>query len=47
MYDCLPFHSGSGHVRGSAVERMARDARIQSIGGGATEIMLDEIGKKL
>ena len=29
----------------AAVERMYRDARIQSIGGGATEVMLDEVAK--
>lgn len=47
MYDCLQFHGGSGYIRECAIERMARDARIQSIGGGATEVMLDEIGKRL
>lgn len=47
MYDCLQFHGGAGYVRGSAIERMARDARIHSIGGGATEIMLDEIAKRM
>ncbi len=47
MYDCLQFHGGSGYIRESAIERMARDARIQSIGGGATEVMLDEIAKRL
>ncbi|MGQ0503418.1 MAG: acyl-CoA dehydrogenase family protein [Panacagrimonas sp.] len=47
MYDCLQFHGGSGYIRESAIERMTRDARIQAIGGGATEVMLDEIAKKL
>ena len=28
-------------------ERMARDARVQSIGGGATEIMLEEVAKRI
>jgi len=37
MYDCLQFHGGMGYMRGSAIERMARDARIHAIGGGATE----------
>ena len=31
----------------SAIERMTRDARVQSIGGGATEVMLDEVAKRL
>jgi len=26
---------------------MARDARVQSIGGGATEVMLDEVAKRI
>ena len=47
MYDCLQFHGGAGYLRETAIERMARDARIQSIGGGATEVMLDEIAKRM
>ena len=47
MYDCLQFHGGSGYMRGAPIERMARDARVQSIGGGATEIMLEEVAKRL
>ena len=47
MYDCLQFHGGMGYVRETAIERMTRDARIQSIGGGATEVMLDEIAKRM
>jgi acyl-CoA dehydrogenase len=30
-------------MRESPIERMARDARVLSIGGGATEVMLDVI----
>ena len=47
MYDCVQFHGGMGYMRESAIERMARDARVQSIGGGATEVMLDEIAKRM
>lgn len=47
MYDCLQFHGGSGYMRGMAIERMARDARVQAIGGGATEVMLEEVAKRL
>jgi len=47
MYDCLQFHGGMGYIRETAIERMARDARVQSIGGGATEVMLEEIAKRL
>ena len=47
MYDCLQFHGGAGYMRGMAIERMARDARVQTIGGGATEVMLEEVAKRL
>ncbi len=46
MYDCQQFHGGFGYMREAPIERMVRDARIQSIGGGATEIMLEEIAKR-
>ena len=47
MYDCLQFHGGMGFMRGSVIERMTRDARVQAIGGGATEVMLEEVAKRL
>jgi len=47
MYDCLQFHGGMGYMRESTIERMTRDARVQSIGGGATEVMLEEVAKRL
>jgi len=47
VYDCLQFHGGMGYMRESAIERMYRDARVQSIGGGATEVMLEEVAKRL
>jgi acyl-CoA dehydrogenase len=47
MYACLQFHGGMGFMRESAIERMTRDARVQSIGGGATEVMLEEVAKRL
>lgn len=47
MYSCQQFHGGMGYMRESAIERMVRDARIQSIGGGATEVMADEIAKRM
>jgi acyl-CoA dehydrogenase len=46
LYDCVQFHGGMGFVRETAVERMARDARVQAIGGGASEVMLEEIAKR-
>ena len=47
LYDCQQFHGGFGYMRESAIERMARDARVQAIGGGATEVMLEEVAKRL
>ncbi len=44
---CLQLHGGSGYMRGMEIERMYRDVRIQSIGGGATEVMLEEVAKRL
>jgi acyl-CoA dehydrogenase len=46
MYDCLQFHGGVGYMRESHIERMYRDARILPIGGGATEVMLEEVAKR-
>jgi acyl-CoA dehydrogenase len=46
LYDCVQFHGGMGFMRESAIERMARDARVQAIGGGASEVMLEEVAKR-
>jgi len=40
-------HGGVGYIRETAIERLWRDARILSIGGGATEVMLEEAVKRL
>ena len=47
MYTCQQFHGGFGYMREATIERMARDARVQSIGGGATEVMLEEVAKRM
>ncbi len=47
MHACLQVHGGTGFMQGTAIERMARDARVQAIGGGATEVMLEEVAKRL
>jgi acyl-CoA dehydrogenase len=47
VHACLQLHGGSGFMRGMAIERMARDSRVQTIGGGATEVMLEEVAKRL
>src|SRR3569832_1272716 len=40
------FHGGMGYIRETAIERLWRDARVLSIGGGATEVMLEEVAKR-
>jgi acyl-CoA dehydrogenase len=47
MYDCQQFHGGYGYMREYPIERMVRDARIQAIGGGVTEVMLEEVAKRM
>lgn len=47
LYTCVQFHGGMGFVRETAVERMARDVRVQAIGGGASEVMLEEVAKRM
>lgn len=46
MYECVQFHGGMGFMRESVIERMYRDARVLPIGGGATEVMLEEVAKR-
>ncbi len=46
MYACQQFHGGFGYIRDSEIERMVRDGRILAIGGGATEVMLEEVAKR-
>lgn len=43
---CQQFHGGMGFMTGTPVERLWRDARVLGIGGGATEVMLDEAAKR-
>ncbi len=47
IYACQQFHGGTGYMHGTAIERMARDVRIHTIGGGATEVMLEEVAKRM
>ena len=46
MYACQQFHGGMGYMRESPIERLVRDARVLAIGGGATEVMLEEVAKR-
>ena len=47
VYTCQQFHGGFGYMRDAAIERLVRDARILAIGGGATEVMLEEVAKRM
>ncbi len=44
-YDAVQLFGGYGYMRGYLVERLWRDARILSIGGGTTEIMKEIVSK--
>ena len=46
-YDAVQLFGGSGYMRGTVVERLFRDNRILSIGGGTHEIMNEVIAKQL
>lgn len=47
VWECLQVHGGSGYMRGMEIERLYRDVRVHAIGGGATEVMLEEVAKRL
>ncbi|HDV0932834.1 TPA: acyl-CoA dehydrogenase family protein [Pseudomonas aeruginosa] len=46
-YDAMQVLGGMGYMRESLVERLYRDNRILSIGGGSREIMNEIIGKQM
>jgi alkylation response protein AidB-like acyl-CoA dehydrogenase len=43
--ECLQIHGGAGYMKEYGIERVWRDARLNRIGAGTDEIMLDVIGK--
>ncbi len=45
-HGCQQLHGGMGYMTGTPIERLWRDARVLAIGGGATEVMLDEAAKR-
>ncbi len=47
LYECTQFHGGMGFMVETPVNRMYRDARVNTIGGGATEVMLEEVAKRM
>jgi citronellyl-CoA dehydrogenase len=44
---CLQYHGGMGFMNETPISRFYRDGRVASIGGGADEIMLEIISKRL
>jgi alkylation response protein AidB-like acyl-CoA dehydrogenase len=43
--ECVQIHGGAGYMREYGIERVWRDMRLQRIGAGTDEIMLDVIGR--
>jgi alkylation response protein AidB-like acyl-CoA dehydrogenase len=43
--ECIQIHGGAGYMREYGVERVWRDMRLNRIGAGTDEIMLDVIGR--
>ena len=41
------YYGGMGFMNETPISRMYRDARIASIGGGADEVMLEIIAKRM
>jgi acyl-CoA dehydrogenase len=47
VFDAVQIHGGYGYAREYVVERLYRDSRILSIGGGTTEIMKEIVSKMM
>jgi alkylation response protein AidB-like acyl-CoA dehydrogenase len=43
--ECLQIHGGAGYMREYGIERVWRDMRLNRIGAGTDEIMLEVIGR--
>ena len=44
---CLQLHGGYGYMREYEIERFFRDVRINSIGGGTSEVLKEIIGRMM
>jgi alkylation response protein AidB-like acyl-CoA dehydrogenase len=45
IHQCLQLHGGYGYMKEFKIERAYRDARLGTIGGGATEVLKEVIGR--
>ena len=45
--DCLQLHGGAGYMNETVIARLWRDARVQRIYGGTSEILREIIGREL
>ena len=43
--ECIQIHGGAGYMKEYGIERVWRDMRLNRIGAGTDEIMLDVIGR--
>jgi alkylation response protein AidB-like acyl-CoA dehydrogenase len=43
--ECIQIHGGAGYMKEYGIERVWRDLRLNRIGAGTDEIMLDVIGR--
>jgi alkylation response protein AidB-like acyl-CoA dehydrogenase len=43
--ECLQIHGGAGYMKEYGIERAWRDVRLNRIGAGTDEVMLDVIGR--
>ena len=47
VYDSLQIHGGNGYLRGTTVERLARDVRVTSIYEGTSQIQIAAVVSKI
>ena len=47
MDRCLQLHGGYGYINEFEIARLWRDARVQRLYGGTTEIMKEIVGRSL
>ncbi len=43
----LQLHGGYGYMREYEIERFFRDARINAIGGGTSEVLMERVGRRM